>query len=338
MGITAISGPAVSYGITQTSSGLVGEYNEERGPDLSDLGHAVLDPRPYFNYKPGAPVGTRLYGFYANAPIVDCQPFAKNSSAIVGSTTNSPVAGTALTLAPLSSFGAIQTTIVPSTQGPAATAVSVIALDSTAETLNFGQGGTAAIWNPAAVPGRTITVINTSNANAELYYVNGYDQYRVKMTELIGASTTSTGALQGRKAFKYITSVIPATNTTISATGVSVGFADTFGFPLRTDWFGATSVSVSSTPTTPTLIVLSSANAAVASTAATATSTCPDNRGTFTSTIATNGSTTIGVGSTVSNSTAVRITIFQRVTANMAAQVTASDQTAIFGVTQFSNF
>lgn len=339
MGITAVSGPNITFGITQTSSGLVQEYNEERGPDLSDLGHGFLDPRPQFNYKPGSPVGTRLYGFTANAPIVDCQPFAKNSSAIAPSTGNAPVAGTALTLTALASFGAIQTTIVPSTQGPAATAVSVIALDSTAESLNFGQGGTVAIWNPAAVPGRTITVINSSNTNSELYYVNGYDQYRVKMTELIGASTTSTGAGQGRKAFKYIASVIPATNTTISATGVSIGFADTFGFPFRTDWFGATSVSVSSTPMTPTSITLSSANAVSASTAATQTSTCPDIRGTFTSTIATNGSTTIGVGAGATAITsAVRITVFQRITANMASQVTASDQTAVFGITQFSNF
>lgn len=337
MGITAFSGPTISYGITQTSTGLVTEYNEERGPDLSDLGVGYLDPRYNFNYKPGAPVGTRLYGFFVDGPIVDCQPFTKNSSAIIQTAgSGAPVAGTALTLAPLSSFGAILTTIIAPETGQS---VSVVALDSTAAVLTFGSGGTIALWNPAAVPGRTITVINSSNTNSELYYVNGRDQYGFKMTELIGASTTSTGAGQGRKAFKYIQSIIPATNTTISATGVGVGFTDTYGFPVLTNYFANTTAVVSSLPAVPSLIVLSTANAVVASTVAVATSTTPDNRGTFTSTIATNGSTQTGVGaSSVANSSAVRITMTQPITANMTALVTASDASAIFGVTQFSNF
>ncbi len=291
MGITAISGPFVQYGLTQTSTGGTTEYNEERGPGLSDLGYSVLDPRYNFNYKPGSPVGTKLYGFFQDAPLVDCQPFTANASAIAPSTGNAPVAGTALTLTAIASIGTIQTTIIAPETG---LAVSVIALDSTAATLNYGTGGTIAIWNPTAVPGRTISVINSSNANTELYYVNGRDQYGFKMTELIAASTTSTGTGIGVKAFKYIQSVIPATNTTISATGVSIGFRDTFGFPLRTPYFGQTTLTVSSLPGVPTLMVLSTANAVVASTVPTATSTTPDNRGTFTSTIATNGSTATG--------------------------------------------
>ena len=335
MGITAVSGPFLGFGITQTSSGLVGEYNEERGPSLFDLGAGTMDPRPQFNYKPGNPPGTQIKGFYIDGPIVDCQPFTANASAIAPSTGNAPVAGTALTLTPLASFGAIQTTIIAPETG---LAVSVIALDSTAATLNFGQSGTIAMWNPAAVPGRTLTIINSCNTNAELYYVNGRDQYGFKMTELIAASTTSTG-VQGIKAFKYIQTVTPATNTTISATGVKVGFTDTYGFPLRTGYFANASLTVSSAPMVPTLIVLSSANAVIGSTVVTATATTPDNRGTFTSTIATDGSTSIGVGaSSVVNSSAVRITLFQQITGNMVAGITASDQTTIFGVTQFSNF
>jgi hypothetical protein len=337
MGITAVSGPFLGFGITQTSSGLVGEYNEERGPSLFDLGDAIMDPRPQFNYKPGNPPGTQIKGFFTRAPVVDCQPFTMNASAIVGSTSNAPVAGTALTLVPLSSFGAIQTTITAPETG---LSVSVIALDSTAACYLYGQSGTIAIWNPQAVPGRTISVINSSNANTELYYVNGRDQYGFKMTELIAASTTSTGTGIGLKAFKYITSVIPATNTTISATGVKVGFRDTFGFPFKTDYFAATTLTVSSLPMVPTLMVLSSANAVPASTAATQTSTTPDVRGTFTSTIATNGSTLTGVGASSlgSQSSAVRVTLTQAISPYMVNTVTASDQTYIFGPTQYSNF
>lgn len=331
MGVTANSGPFVGFGITQSSSGLVGEYNEERGPSLFDLGAGAMDPRPQFNYKPGNPPGTQIKGFYVDGPIVDCTPFTANASAIGGSAgSGAAVAGTPITLTPLASFGAIQTTIIAPESGQS---VSVIALDSTAATLNFGQSGTVALWNPAAVPGRTVTIINSSNTNSELYYVNGRDQYGFKMTELIGASTTSTGAGQGRKAFKYIQSVIPATNTTISATGVGVGFTDHFGFPLRTDWLANTQAIVSSAPAVPTLMVLSTANAVLASTVATATSTTPDARGTFNSTLATAGTTT-----TIPGGTAVRVTIYQPITATMASAVTASDQTSLFGIAQFSNF
>lgn len=330
MGITAVSGPFVAFGITQTSSGAVGDYNEERGPSLYDLGLGVLDPRSYFNYKPGAPVGTRLYGFPDKGPLVDCQPFTANSSAIAGSTTNVPVAGTALTLAPLSSFGAIQTTIIAPETG---LAVSVIALDSTAATLNFGSGGTIAIWNPAAVPGRALSIINSSNGNTEAYIVNGRDAYGIKMTETILASTTSTGTGVGKKAFKYIASITPSTGGTISATAVRIGFVDVFGFPLRTDYFANTQVLVSSAPMAPTLMVLSSANAVLASTVPTATSTTPDARGTFNSTLATAGTTT-----TRNDGTAVRLTINQPITATMASNVTATDQTSMFGIAQYSNF
>lgn len=337
MGITAVSGPFVGFGITQTSSGQTQEYNEERGPSLFDMGAGVMDPRSYFNYKPGNPVGYGIKGFYVDGPIVDCQPFTQNSSAIAGSASvGTPTAGTALTLTPLASFGAIQTTITAPETG---LSVSVIALDSTAASYQYGQSGTISIWNPQAVPGRAIVVLNTSNANTELYYVNGRDQYGIKMTEQIAASTTSTGTGIGKKAFKYITSVVPATNTTISATGVSVGFRDTFGFPLVTNYFANTSLTVSSLPGVPTLIVLSTANAVIASTA-TATSTTGDVRGTFTSTIATNGSTLTGVGASSLGavSSAARITVTQPITPFMVANVTASDTSTVFGVTQYSNF
>lgn len=336
MGITAVSGPFLGFGITQTSSGLVGEYNEERGPSIFDLGATIMDPRSQFNYKPGNPPGTPIKGFYVDAPIVDCQPFTANASAILGSTYAAPVAGTAITLTPLASFGAIQTTIIAPETG---LSVSVIALDSTAATVQYGQSGTVSIWNPQAVPGRCISVLNTSNTNTELYYVNGRDQYGFKMTELIAASTTSTGTGIGKKAFKYITSVIPATNTTISATGISVGFRDTFGFPLVTNYLANATLVVSSLPAVPTAITLSTANSVIASTA-TATSTTGDVRGTFTSTIATNGSTQTGVGASSLGalSTAVRITVTLPITPYMTVNVTASDTSPIFGVTQFSNF
>lgn len=338
MGVTAISGPHVVYGITVGSSGNVQEYNEERGPSLFDLGQATMDPRAIqFGYDPGAPVGTQIKSFWDQMGYVDYIPFTATASAIlVSSASGAPVAGTALTLAPISSNGAFQTTIIAPETGRA---VSVVAIDSTAATLNYGTAGTVSVWNPSAGTGRTILVVNTSNANSEQYIVRGRDMYGFKMTETISASTTSTGSGQGRKAFKYIVSVTPSTATTVSATGVAIGFADTFGLPLYMPYTNGVSIWASSVPTVSNLIALTSVNTLVASTAVTATTSTPDVRGTYTSSIATNGTSANGANGGAVTSTGVRITMLQQITANMAAAISLTSNTsAWFGVTQFSDF
>jgi hypothetical protein len=338
MGITANSGPYVGFGITQSSSGLVSQYNEERGPSLFDLAQGMLDPRSQYNYKPGSPVGTQIKGFFDQTGLVDYIPFTAGSSSIALSTGNAPVAGTALTLAPVSSLGAFQTTIVAPETGAA---VSVVAIDSTAATLNFGTGGTIAVWNPAAGTGRAVMVINSSNTNTEQYIVRGRDMYGFKMTETILASTTSTGTGVGQKAFKYVQSVTPSTATTISATGVSVGFADKFGMPFITNYFGNTTVAISTGGLySKTLTSFTSVESLVGSTAAVQTSTTPDVRGVTspTSVFTTNGTSANGAGGTNAQSTGARITILQYVTANMAIGITATSAATMFGPAQFSDF
>ncbi len=335
MAITANSGPYIGFGITQTTSGLVTQYNEERGPSLEDLGGGMLDPRPQFNYRPGSPAGTQIKGLYDQTQLIDYIPFTAGSSSIALSTGNSPVAGTALTLAPVSSLGAFQTTIVaPETGG----AVSVIAIDSTAATLNFGSAGTIAIWNPNAGTGRAVMVVNSSNANTEQYIVRGRDMYGFKMTETILASTTSTGTSVGAKAFKYVQSVTPSTATTIGATGVSVGFGDKYGMPLVTNYFHNTTVAFSTGGLYSTFItVYTSANSLVGSTVAVQTSTTPDVRGTvFQTSFIVSGGTS--ANNTTAQSTGPHLMILQYVTAQMVAGVTAASAATVFGPTQFSDF
>lgn len=340
MAITAWSGPLVGFGISQASSGAVNQYNEERGPSVFDLGQGTMDPRSQYNYKPGSPVGTQIKVLFDQTGLVDYNPGTSFLSTNTGSTTagilpsslsGAPVAGTALTLAPQSSQGAIQTTIIAPETGQA---VSVIAIDSTAATLNFGQGGTVAVWNPAAGTGRAILVINSCNSNSEQYIVRGRDMYGFKMTETILASTTSSGSGQGRKAFKYITSVTPSTATTISATGVGIGVNDIFGLPLVASYGNGISIWHSSANTTIANIITlaTSVNFTVASTATTQTSTMPDVRGTYTS------SALVSNGSSVTSSAAVRLTISQYINANMVAGVTAASAVSMFGQAQFSDF
>jgi hypothetical protein len=47
MVINANSGPSVQFGISQTSSGQVMQYNEDRAPSIDDLGTGFMDPRPF---------------------------------------------------------------------------------------------------------------------------------------------------------------------------------------------------------------------------------------------------------------------------------------------------
>jgi hypothetical protein len=92
------------------------------------------------------------------------------------------------------------------------------------------------------------------------------------------------------------------------------------------------SVWVSSNPQTGGTIALTSANSVPASSIAAQTSTTPDVRGTYSASIATNGT------SANNTSSGVRVVIYQPITSVMASNVTASDQSALFGVTQFSDF
>jgi hypothetical protein len=335
MTITANSGPYLAFGITQTASGLVNQYNEERGPSVFDLGQGTLDPRSQFNYRPGSPVGTQIKVLFDQTGLADYIPFTAGASAIALSTGNTPVSGAALTLAPVSSLGAFQTTIIAP---ELATAVSAIAIDSTAATLNFGTGGTVACWNPTAGTGRAIVIIG-SCASTEGYFVRGRDMYGFKMTELISASTTSTGSGQGRKAFKYVQSVTASTSSTFTSTGISVGFADIFGYPLVANYLNGISVWTSSNGISPAnIITLSTANSVTASTIVTQTSTTPDVRGTYASSIATNGTSANGANGGSAQSTGVRVTILQYLTASQLAGVTATSATTVFGQAQFSDF
>ena len=334
MTITANSGPYVGFGITQTASGLVTQYNEERGPSLFDLNTATMDPRSQFNYRPGSPVGTQIKGLFDNLGQVDYIPFTAGSSSIALSTGNTPVSGAALTLAPVSSLGAFQTTIIAPETGQA---VSVVAIDSTAATLNFGTGGTVSVWNPAAGTGRAVVII-TSCAASEGYFVRGRDMYGFKVTELIAGATIAANGT-GQKAFKYIQSVTASTSSTYTSTGVSVGFADTFGLPIVANYMNGISVQNSTTPNAQVLMVLSSANTVIASTLVTATATSADVRGTVTSTKASNGSSANGGGATyTAQSTGARLTITQQITAQMVSGITAASAATLFGNAQFSDF
>lgn len=319
MGITANSGPFVSFGLTHNASGGAAESNEERGPSLWDLGQGTLDPRSYFNYEPGSAVGTKIYGFFGNRAAVDYQPFAASSNAIAAAQV--PTAGAAVTLTTTGSTqGAFYTTIVAPETG--STTGSLVAIDSTAAYLTFGSGGTVAVWNPAAGTGRTINVaMNSTGRDVGGVTVYGRDMYGIKMTETIPFGSTTISSFAGLKAFKYVESVVPVASATFVSTIIWVGFNDTFGLPLAARYSGIdTSIRLIATSS---LVGQNSSGPITVAATGTATSTTGDVRGTYASTTTTNDT--------------LRLQISQNITAAMVNDVTASSFDVMFGVAQYSS-
>lgn len=319
MGVTANSGPYVSYGITQTSTGQVTEYNEERGPDLSDLGLGLMDPRPFYKYQPGSAVGTKILGLFDSVGFVDFIPSTLSSNGLASNGSSGNV-NTVLTLT-ATGVGVVTTSLVAPESGLTVSAIllgSTVA-GSTQAFLPYGQVGTVACWNPQFGTGRNITIAMSSNLDGGSFTVLGRDMYGFKMSETLAAGSTT---ITGKKAFKYITSI--QVSTTITSTGFLIGYGDVYGFPLKLPYVGVNAtVAFSSNTSTFTAGAISSATVVLASTVATQTSTTPDVRGTYASTIASNGT--------------VRLQIAQNIDAFMVSNITASDQSALFGATQFSS-
>lgn len=323
MGITAESGPHISYGLTTaaSSTGVTGQpadYNAQRAPDASDMGYGILDPRSAYNYAPGGDVLAKTFLLYNSRGYVDFVPSSASSNAFTISSNAAPVAGTALTLTPSSAKGTYSTTIIAPESGAT---VSVIAIDSTAAYLAFGTAGTINAWNPGAGTGRCISITTSSSGDAGTYSVAGRDMYGFKMTETVA---TSSIAFTTQKAFKYISSI--TASTTVTSTGVSIGLSDTFGFPLKVPYIGhdflvRLNTTVYSSVTTG--VAVSSASIILASTVATQTSTTPDVRGTYASSTASNGT--------------VRLQIAVTPSASAVNAITAADVSPLFGGVQYSS-
>jgi hypothetical protein len=323
MTVTAFSGPIVQFGITLSSTsgdGLTGqdyEHNPQRAPTYADLGDAMLDPRSAYQYDPGGTLSNLVYGLYNNVGTVDYIPVAASSIALVNNTASSGTTTFTLTAAS-SANGTYSTTIIAPETGK--NTGTLIAIDSTASYLTFGSSANQfVLWNPGAGGGRNVVVRPSSNGDAGNFTVIGRDMYGYKMTEFLPGGTTT---ITGKKAFKFISSIVNATTPT--STGVAIGLGDVYGLPLYTPYAGLNVTVVKSTSVTnPTIITLSTANFVIGSSAATQTSTTPDVRGTFTSTTAADGTT--------------RLQIVITPAASAIAAITSTNFAPLFGAAQFSS-
>jgi hypothetical protein len=149
-----------------------------------------------------------------------------------------------------------------------------------AERTPFGSAGTIQLWNPMALSARAVS-ITTSAATVgttNVFTVAGYDIYGYPMSEAISVpSTTVSGTTtNGKKAFKFITSVTPS--VTDATTAYSVGTTNIIGLPLRSDFFGASTFVYPGTGSTNLVTSVTGYTAAITTTA---TTTTGDVRGTY---------------------------------------------------------
>jgi len=268
MALTEFSGPLlVSGGAPGTTN------NPDLAPSLLWGGAALSDPR--FAYQVGAsgnPNGaTVAYGFAKgeNGLFVDAAPSAAATNNIAAAA--HPVSGTPMTL--VSSSGAGITVTTSATTIPQTGKVvpsGALAIDGLPGVITYGQNRTLAVADPSKAIARAVSVTAVASATGGVFTVAGYDLYGYPQTEDITAVANTT--VNGKKGFKFITSVTPA--VTDGSHNYSVGTADIFEFPVRVDKFGYTKIFWNN--------ALITANTGfVAADATTATATTGDVRGTY---------------------------------------------------------
>jgi hypothetical protein len=135
----------------------------------------------------------------------------------------------------------------------------------------FGSPSTIYLWNPQAIISRAVSVTGSASATGGNITISGYDIYGVPMSEVI-AAPAGASTVNGKKAFKYISSVVPAFT---DAHNYSVGTTDIYGLPIRSDNFGDLTINYNATGIT------ASTGYVAAVTTSPATTTTGDVRGTY---------------------------------------------------------
>jgi hypothetical protein len=121
------------------------------------------------------------------------------------------------------------------------------------------------------VVGRAVSITGSASASGGNFLISGYDIYGAPMSEVIAGPASAT-TVNGKKAFKYIASVVPQFT---NAQNYSAGTTDIFGFPLRSDFFSDVAINYNSA------LITANTGFVAAVTTSPATTTTGDVRGTY---------------------------------------------------------
>ncbi|WP_376956383.1 hypothetical protein ABNQ39_00160 (plasmid) [Azospirillum sp. A26] len=297
------SGPLMVYGTPPAGSSAGG--NPEAGPSGFYQGVATLDPR--FSYQPGI-TGLGKLPAFANSPyiwIVNATPAAKAVANIAAAA--NVVSGTPMTLVSSSGSGiVVGASVYDVTANAVRSGVTALAIEQAYTPLTVGP---LALFDPTKAVTRAASVTGSSSATGGDFLFRGYDLYGQAMSETITAAS-GVATTNGKKAFKYITSVTPQFT---DAHNYSVGTTDIFGFALRSDLWEQMDACFNGA-------FLTASTGYTAAVTTTATATTGDTRGTYATQSATDGSKRLMIAITLSP--------------NAAATATTASSTSLFGVAQ----
>ena len=180
------------------------------------------------------------------------------------------------------------------------------------------------LWSPMALAGRAVSVTAASGATYATATVNGYDIYGYPMSEAI---TISAGAaVAGKKAFKYIKSVVLSGGTADTTHAYSVGTTAVIGLPIRADNAAEVVVNAANSQTAVSANTAFAANGFLPADRTTPSATTGDVRGTIDLANAS--------GVNLTPSTGTNKYVFRQIPQAYNVQ----SATGLFGLTQYYNF
>ena len=180
------------------------------------------------------------------------------------------------------------------------------------------------LWSPMALAGRAVSVTAASGATYATATVNGYDIYGYPMSEAI---TISAGAaVAGKKAFKYIKSVVLSGGTADTTHAYSVGTTAVIGLPVRADSAAEVVVNAANSQTAVSTNTAFAANGFLPADRTTPSATTGDVRGTIDLANAS--------GVNLTPSTGTNKYVFRQIPQAYNVQ----SATGLFGLTQYYNF
>lgn len=189
----------------------------------------------------------------------------------------------------------------------------------------YVSAGVAAVLNPLEALARNVSITGNAGATAQNVTVRGYDVYGMPMSEVIAFAGGATTAF-GKKTFKYIASITPA--TTDGGHTLAAGVADTMGFHLRSDRWEYANIFYNGS------FVTTSAGWLTADKTTPATGSTGDVRGTVQLSSGGAGGTGTAIAGGTITTGALRLTIMMSVPLWNLINGTPVSATSLTGVTQ----
>jgi hypothetical protein len=180
------------------------------------------------------------------------------------------------------------------------------------------------LWSPMALLGRVVSVFAATGATYTTATVSGYDIYGYPMVEQI--TLTPNSSVAGKKAFKYIKSVVLSGGTADTTHAYRVDTTSVIGLPLRADTSAELAVNAAASQVALNENTSYAANGFLPADRTTPSATTGDVRGTID---LANASGINLAPSTATNKYVVK---------QSPQAYNIQSATGLFGLTQYSNF